>query len=506
MYDGLQLFIRNTVTFNRLRFMTGAVEQTSMDTGEVLSRCWEYGVFNIKLLFGKIPDAQINGSLHRFYCDGHNDSLLTFRQVRKAVEKFAWTFCIDLRQPCLQRLEFGVNIYAKSPEAFIDAALLYHGQGPTKIQRHKRDYYKYWEFTDYTVKLYKKGASLLRFEIHVKRLRWLNDARICSLEDMRHKNVFVKLLHRLIMCADEFLFVPTRNDAMPEDIREKWASLRDLSNWLSLKPYQKTRQKQWVQHTIDQYSLVDWTSYLKKNIRQIGSRMLETDETTFAAMFSTLGLHAQTVAGPQRDCDRQAEDVTIMFWKNLVPGRQVVRNTWSTVSVTISAPSYSLAYPRGPPSVLSFLLFMYEYRVALLIPVASRMSLIGMVPVSYRARALLIALAFALGRPPSRPRALAAARPSIVRSWVRSRSNWLTPAKIVKSNFPWGVVVSSHASFSDLMFAPAPLIRSTSSKRSLVDRLSRVSSQMTTVSPERRASSSFPSSGRSFFVPETFSW
>ena len=93
------------------------------------------------------------------------------------------------------------------------------------------------------------------------------------------------------------------------------------------------------------------------------------------------------------------------------------------------------------------------------------------------------------GLPPILPLALADASPSIVLSRISSRSNWLTPLKMVKSSLPCGVVVSSHGSFSDLMFAPDFSTRSTRSKRSLTERLSLVSSQMMTVSPSRSMSS-----------------
>ena len=47
-----------------------------------------------------------------------------------------------------------------------------------------------------------------------------------------------------------------------------------------------------------------------------------------------------------------------------------------------------------------------------------------------------------LGRPPFRPRAAAARRPALVRSRIRSHSNWSSAPKIWKTNRPVGVVVS----------------------------------------------------------------
>jgi len=59
-----------------------------------------------------------------------------------------------------------------------------------------------------------------------------------------------------------------------------------------------------------------------------------------------------------------------------------------------------------------------------------------------------------LGRPPVRPLAFAAANLDFVRSAMRSRSNWHSPAKMVNTRLPCGVVVSSHASLRPLKCAP----------------------------------------------------
>ncbi len=308
MFCGIQTFVQNKIVFDRLRLIRGLVGHFSAETGEVISHSLSDDVFEIELHDGKLTAATIRGSLHRFWAHGENDTLFTFADVRKAVEHFAWRYCIDLRAPCLQRLEYGVNIPAKSPEAIIDAAVLYNGRVPYDTVRNKKYYYKVWKFSDYTIKLYRKGPAIVRFEVHVNRLRWIKVARIHCLDDLRRKDVFVALLSHLISLTDFLLFIPTKNETLPEEIREKWALMRDVSNWINLKPYERTRQKQWVQHTIVQYDMVNWTTYLKKNIQRLGAQMLGIDEPALVAMFSTHGLHAETVAGPVGDCDRLAEN------------------------------------------------------------------------------------------------------------------------------------------------------------------------------------------------------
>lgn len=115
---------------------------------------------------------------------------------------------------------------------------------------------------------------------------------------------------------------------------------------------------------------------------------------------------------------------------------------------------------------------------------------------SYSVMACSMVSLLTFGWPPFLPRALAAFSPARVRSTISSLSNWLTPLKMVKRSLPWGVVVSSHGSFKDFMFAPALSIFSTRSKRSLTERLSRVISQMMMVSPFLRVRRRMESSGQ----------
>lgn len=354
MIDGLQLLLRVLKVLDRLRLMTGLVGHYSEPTGEVFSYSLDDEVFHVELHEGKDPSATIRGSLHRFWADGRNDTLFTFDEVRKAVEHFAWRFGLDLRTPCLKRVEYGVNIPAKCPEAIIDAAVLYNGRAPYESVRDKKHYYKVWKFSDYAIKLYRKGASIVRFEVHIYRLRWLKMARIQCLEDLRRKEVFVILLNHLISLADDFLFVPTRNDYLPGEIRERWALMRDTSNWLCLKPYEKTRQKHWVHSTIQQYELVDWTAYLKTNILRIGAQMLGVDEPTLCAMFSRLGLVAETVAGPLGNCDRLAEndqDVLASSFLSSVSLNHTVANGGLRDTPEVMRVYSDIHGGRGPPNL-----------------------------------------------------------------------------------------------------------------------------------------------------------
>ena len=318
MYDGFQVHLTAKNVLDRVRLMSNQVEHTDKETGDCHDTIVNDGLF-IETHSGWRPGVTIRGSLHELYTHGDNSTLFTLSQARKSVEGLAWRFCINLRERCLQRLELGVNIPAKCPEAIIDAAVLYHGKPAKNRKLNKKHYFKEWTFADYTIKLYRKRTTLLRFEVHINRLRVLDGGRIRSLEDLRHRDVFVKCLNHLLSCIDEFVFVPSKVDAMPANLREMWAEWRNDTSWLQLQPYQKTREKQRVLQAIKEYDMIDWAVYLRKNTVIQGAQMLGVSETQLAAMISTLGLHAETVAGPIGNCDRQTVSISDAY-----PSKSVV--------------------------------------------------------------------------------------------------------------------------------------------------------------------------------------
>lgn len=104
------------------------------------------------------------------------------------------------------------------------------------------------------------------------------------------------------------------------------------------------------------------------------------------------------------------------------------------------------------------------------------------------------------GRPPSRPRKRAASMPALVRSRIRSRSNWATPANTVKTNTPPGVVVS-RCSVRLLNCTPRLARSLTRPIRCCVLRPSRSRRHTVSTSPVRNVSIILASSGRSSLTP-----
>jgi len=96
-------------------------------------------------------------------------------------------------------------------------------------------------------------------------------------------------------------------------------------------------------------------------------------------------------------------------------------------------------------------------------------------------------------------------RPSSVLARISSRSNSASPPSTVSISLPCAVVVSAHASASDLKPAPAFATASSTLSRSRVERASRSSRVTSNTSPAPRAPMAFARAFLSVTAPLTFS-
>ena len=298
MFDGFTLRVLALTVINAIRRMLKVPSLSSPETG-VISKCTvNADGFYFTFIEGEYyPSLNIRGSFHKFYCGGRNDTLFTFKDFKKAVKNFAKIYHISLADNLLQKQEIGVNLSVRSPEAIIDAAVLYHGCTATKGNTKRKQYYKEWRFKEYIVKLYKKNDCLLRFEIRLTAVRQLRPLGMHCLADLMRKDVFVRGLARLLSSVNEFVFVPSMKDSLPEALKNKWLKWQNEKYWgRRLKPWKKSREKGQIQKAIKDYHLVDWKKFLFKKIFEQGAKMLETSPAELNAMFSALGLQCEIFA------------------------------------------------------------------------------------------------------------------------------------------------------------------------------------------------------------------
>ena len=305
MIDGIKLVFSLATTFRHLwRCLLGGADWCSRSSGEV-KRFINYRVLNIVLNENAKHDrVVINGSLHKFHTDGSNDTTFKLSQIRETIHKLHDVLSLPVNTPCIRHIEIGVNLFAKCPEAILDASVLYNGHTPTKIIKTAKEYYIEWEFTDYTIKLYKKGNSLLRFEVKIKRMRHLGFP-MNTLLDLTHRSTIVKCSQFLLTKVDLFLFIPAKGDIPLEGKdRLQWAFLRNKENWSHFTSSTKSRRKAWVECAILNHRMIDWRSYLKKRIIQETDRILDVDDE-FDGTFYRLEYMADSLAGANGSCERE---------------------------------------------------------------------------------------------------------------------------------------------------------------------------------------------------------
>lgn len=311
MYDGLRLLGHSLETsLHLLQRLLGWKEVTDCDTGEVRFRSTWDGPFFCKVYEKSSCPFIIRGSLHRFFdTDGRNDTLFTFANVCEAVRDFCIRYGVNPYAPILTRLEIGLNIPTKCPEAVIDSAILFHGKTCTNSHNSSFFYGKYWQFDDYEIKLYKKGKELVRFEIQVKRLRYLRGIHIASLADLMNRDTFIRCLHFLYSHVDEFLFVPGNyNTIRDNELVQYLKQYRNDLEWKGLDKRKRFRLRKEVEARISSsVDTIKWKQVLRRRILELGAAILEVSVNQLVATFSILGLTLEKVAGAVGECDLKTE-------------------------------------------------------------------------------------------------------------------------------------------------------------------------------------------------------
>lgn len=248
----------------------------------------------------------IRGSLHKYYA-GTNDGLFRLKDIRRAIDRFSREY--GLREEdnnVIQKIEIGINLYASYPKGVIDAAMLFNGR-TAKRDSNKKLASKYWHFDQYDVKLYKKGENTLRYEVRIIDMRKIKSIiPIRSLFDLKDIHCGIALLKFLHSLIDSFLFVPVdKENVLKGKDAENWGKYRADSYWEELDRFRKCRNQKMVKKIISEYSLINWNDYLKKNVADVGEKILGINKNEIFATNSTLGLPTETVARPDRECNRQ---------------------------------------------------------------------------------------------------------------------------------------------------------------------------------------------------------
>lgn len=156
-------------------------------------------------------NLEINGSFHKLYGNGRNDSDFTFIDFVTVIYDFSKKFGINPICFNVVNLEFGVNIQLPlKASQFISYVVYYKTIRPSSTV-YPNGYMKQFSLTQYTIKIYDKGLQnlsgeyQLRFEVKANKSQYLKFANIRVLADLLNIETWKLLAIRLVSIFNELL-------------------------------------------------------------------------------------------------------------------------------------------------------------------------------------------------------------------------------------------------------------------------------------------------------------
>jgi hypothetical protein len=181
----------------------------------------------------KFGSFTMNGSLHKYHNKGKgNADDYRFTDIAETIKRLYNELEINPEITQISRIEFGVNIILPiTAEIVTDSVILFRNvPGDTNTIG------RFFEFSDYEFKIYRKETNILRVEVKVKNLRNLKQKKvhIHTLDDLLNKNVLNELKNILIQTFDDCMIinVPAKVIAKLNDADgRKYAEYTNPINW-----------------------------------------------------------------------------------------------------------------------------------------------------------------------------------------------------------------------------------------------------------------------------------
>jgi hypothetical protein len=223
-------------------------------TGEIMNRAqvahWQELQFIVR---GN--KVSLKGSLHKHKEGGTNYKDYFLADIQTTIEKLAETFSFDPQQAVINFLEVGINIPLQDdPSKFIKTLVIYRNNPFTPLHVKGKGFGRQCETQQFCCKIYNKSlqygltAPLMRFEIKVKRMKYLERYGLTNitLADLTNPENYQPLKKMLLEVWQGILnYDPEIN---PESIqkskdRELFISGRFPEFWQDMDKFQRTRKK-----------------------------------------------------------------------------------------------------------------------------------------------------------------------------------------------------------------------------------------------------------------------
>ena len=195
----------------------------------------------------------INGSIHKYW-NGNGSNANDFRlpEVQSTIEDICNKFDININEKFL-RIEFGVNIELPiTAKEFLKRIISMPRKQFAEMNVTQPGLGKVCSYNDHEIKIYDKGRqektkvnNLLRFEVRVKKMRFLRPYNIESLKDLCDIDKVTKLgkpLHDMFMDII-YYEAPKDFDLLPEKKKIILLTLNNPINWVIVNRKKRYKQK-----------------------------------------------------------------------------------------------------------------------------------------------------------------------------------------------------------------------------------------------------------------------
>lgn len=261
------------------------------ETGEIL----EYPVYpefqNLKIEILSPKFIQLRGSLHKFFENGNNIKSFNYNDFLSVIISLNESIGLDPFISPIHHIEFGVNI---KPGCDIDDLI-------NRILNHNgKNFYPMDEQEglslginckrfQYIIKIYrKKDTNILRVEIKVNRIKFLENVGVRFLIDLLDPTIWKALANELTTMIQELIIIDNSIDINSLKPKEKIL----IENWgnpkyLIKKRKENSRKFQYERRRyraiISRYSKKNEHQEIIKLINEEISQLLTIDESTYLA-------------------------------------------------------------------------------------------------------------------------------------------------------------------------------------------------------------------------------
>jgi len=242
--------------------------------------------------------------------------------VQAAINDLSERFCIDAEMTALENLEIGLNLpLSFSPARVIVAAIVCHNKAFTAFDASTPNLGKRCKLSEYEVKIYDKSkqtgnlsTNLLRVEVKVKKMRYLDRYNLRTLADLTNPAKVRPLIGVLLSAISGTVFIDPAANLAPLTLAERadYYRFQIPSTW-SRNPsevnfWKRQDYRQRINRLLEKCNAFDYVHALREGIADewetlfITSSLPEngaksaTGEATEKAMFSPLEYVCETIA------------------------------------------------------------------------------------------------------------------------------------------------------------------------------------------------------------------